>query len=96
LNDYSEAKGKITAIVKDICNKKGASFNDWAGQYVLGYKNKGDFPMYFGFRTGDDWYYNADYDKPECIVYIKDNREEGHHEEFNESIKHIYQKIQNR
>lgn len=95
LNNYFEAKGKVTAIVKDICDKKGASLEDWAGRYVLGYKNVGEFPIYFGFRTGNDWYYAADYDKPECIVYVKDNRVEGDHVAFNESTKHIYQEIQN-
>ena len=95
LNNYFEAKGKVTAIVKDICNNKGACLEDWAGRYVLGYKNVEEFPIYFGFRTGNDWYYAADYDKPECIVYIKDNKQEGHHLDFNESVKHIYHKVQN-
>lgn len=65
---------------------------------ILGYKKIRDYPVYFGFRYGTDWYYAAPLidNKCEVIVYVKDDeRDKSIASPKNETIRQMEPALKN-
>ena len=72
---YNAIKRLTNSIkgVNESINNPYAHVEAWLENYILGHKKIRDFPVYFGFRYGKDWYYDAPLidDKCEAIVYVR-------------------------
>jgi PD-(D/E)XK nuclease superfamily len=79
--DGNSAIKRLTTIIKRVneaINNPYGHVEAWLGNYILGHKKIGEYPAYFGFRYGTDWYYGAPLiaNKCEAIVYVKDDEKD--------------------